>query len=89
MGVVLGDDGFRVRRRVFVDVLDGFADVGDDLAGDDRGEILGVVVLLGRGLRLRHQRQRFGAAANLDASGDQHLRQRRQLSSGDAACHHD
>ncbi len=65
--VVLRHDRVGVLRAVSRDVRDRLVERVDDADGEDRRQVLGVPIVLGRGLHRGNQRARALAAAQLDA----------------------
>ena len=74
-------------RAVNRDVLDRLIEAVNDAHREDRGEVFGVPVFLGRGLHARHDLARSVVAAQLDALVAENPGERRQHLVGDAARH--
>ena len=80
---VAGDDRVGVVRAVSADVSHRVREVRDHLHGDHQVEVLGAVVVLGRGRRGGHALARFGAPAQFDALRCERLGHARQERVGD------
>src|SRR5689334_4655662 len=80
--VIVRDDRVGVLRPVAGDVLDRRVERVDDPNGDDRGEVLGVPVVLGRLFYRGHQRARMRVTAHLHAFRRVDRRERAQHARG-------
>src|SRR5512135_381253 len=85
--VVLGHDRVGVLRTVARDVVDRHVERIDDPDGDDRREVLGVPVVLGRRLHFRNEGARALAAPHLDTLGGVDRCERRQHARRDVGVH--
>src|ERR1700676_3921887 len=83
VAVMLGDDGVGVLRAVASDVFDRSIERRNDTHRQNRPEVLGAPIFLGRRLHRRHDRPGTGVAAKLDTLCRVDLCQRGKYARGD------
>src|SRR5215216_506032 len=82
---ILGHDRIGVARAMVLNMRDRSVDAVDDTRGDDRVEILGIPIVVGRRLHPRVDLLHGVVAAHLAAGFEQHLDQRLQIRSSGCA----